>query len=526
MCHQLRIKSCSLVGVKHFTQVMKIAVLAFFMILSGCVSQQFDEHGNSANAEQDKSDEELAMTRVSLGLGYLKIGNTTQAKSNLEKAKRFAPNLVHVHTAFAHYFDTVGEPELAIESYEEALSIKRDDPDTLNNYGVFLCRQNKLAAAEKQFLKAIDVPSYVLVSESYENLALCHLRADNFKEAEDYLAKAIRHSPSRASALQQMARLQYAKKDYKSAEHYIKRYEKSTRRISPTALALAYKIFEKKRQIRIAKDYGTMLAKMFPNSYEGRQYLLNGLVSIEADQLAEKYRAKHSQSKKKKVVLLKPRADGKPLISSNKKKTQPVIQQEKAIVQKPVQKTAEKVVEKVTAATTATTTKTKTMTQPIKSEVVEANIEEKATKQADTEVRYIKRRGRKVAVPVKTPEPVKEEVVAVEETLAVESQPEEIVPEVKKAKSAIERFLEKSSANATKAIEAKKDAELTHFDEVTQGKKPVTHTVLADETLSFISREYNIKLQSLRRWNKLADDEIIKQGDIIFLIDPNKVIPR
>ena len=59
------------------------------------------------------------------------MGNTQQAKLNLEKAKRFSPNLVQVHTAFAHYYDTVDEPDLATKAYEHALSINSEDADTL-----------------------------------------------------------------------------------------------------------------------------------------------------------------------------------------------------------------------------------------------------------------------------------------------------------------------------------------------------------------------------------------------------------
>ena len=139
--------------------------------LSGCVTQNFENDEPVVENQANKDD--MAATRISLGLGYLKMGNMPQAKLNLEKAKRFAPDMVQVYTAFAHYYETVGEFELTEESYEKALSLKSDDGDTLNNYGVFLCRQDKIEEAEKQFLKAIAVPSYLLVAQSYQNLSAC-----------------------------------------------------------------------------------------------------------------------------------------------------------------------------------------------------------------------------------------------------------------------------------------------------------------------------------------------------------------
>lgn len=278
--------------------------------LTGCVTQTYENDNSTPVVQNESSSNEIAMTRISLGLGYLKMGNTTQAKLNLEKAKRFSPNLVQVHTAFAHYYDTVGEPQLATQSFEKALSIKSDDADALNNYGVFLCKNDQIDKAEQQFLKAIAVPSYLLVAQSYENLALCQLKADNFDKAERYLEKAIQHSPTRASSLMNMMRVKYAKADYKEAEFNLKRYEKATRRFTPEALAIATKIYQQQNNHSIARNYGAMLVKMFPASYEGKQYLLNSLAEIEVDQLAKRYQAtkpKLVSNTKKRVVKLSPK---------------------------------------------------------------------------------------------------------------------------------------------------------------------------------------------------------------------------
>jgi type IV pilus assembly protein PilF len=280
-------------------------------LLSACVTKNYENNDDQPVIENSSTNNEIAMTRISLGLGYLKMGNTTQAKLNLEKAKRFAPKLTQVYTAYAHYYDTVEEPELAISSYEKALSLDNKDADTLNNYGVFLCRQQRYLEAEKQILKAIDIPSYLLVSQSYENLALCQLKAKDFDKAQLYFEKSIAHDPNNASTLLQMVRLQYAFSAYKKAQSYLRKYEKSTRRFSANALSLAYKVYEKQNNRRIAKNYASMLVKMFPNSYEAKQYILNGLQHIEADDLAEQYRLSRTKfitpRSKKRVIVLSPK---------------------------------------------------------------------------------------------------------------------------------------------------------------------------------------------------------------------------
>ena len=107
-----------------------------------------------------------------------------------------------------------------------------------------------------------------------------------------------------------MARLQYIKADYVKAQSFIKRYERAARNFSSSALALAYKINQKKYQQRVAKNYAGMLIKMFPNSYETKQYLLDELSDFEADEFADIYRlqqiSKRKMSSKKKVVVSLP----------------------------------------------------------------------------------------------------------------------------------------------------------------------------------------------------------------------------
>ena len=292
------------------TSKILVSSVLLSTVLSGCVTQQF-ENGEKPVVQNQSNRNDMAATRISLGLGYLRMGNMPQAKQNLEKAKKFAPDMVQVYTAFAHYYETVGEQRLTVEAYEKALLLKSDDADTLNNYGVYLCRQDQITEAEVQFLKAITVPSYILVAKSYENLSSCFLQKNDFEKAEMYLNKAIMHSPSSASTLFQMVRLQYAMGDYKQAKNFEQRFEKVTRRFTSQSLALAFKVYSKLGQRRTAKNYATMLVKMYPQSWEGQQFLLNELELIDADNLAKRYQltqVKNSPAKsKKRVVKLSPK---------------------------------------------------------------------------------------------------------------------------------------------------------------------------------------------------------------------------
>lgn len=85
------------------------------IFLLGCVTEPLPEGFERPN---DFDQVEAAKTRISLGLTYLKNGNYTQAKVNLDKALEFAPRLADAHYSMAYYYQLVDEVARAEESYE------------------------------------------------------------------------------------------------------------------------------------------------------------------------------------------------------------------------------------------------------------------------------------------------------------------------------------------------------------------------------------------------------------------------
>lgn len=447
-----------------------ITVTILSSLLAGCVTQNYEDNAETPVIENTSTDNEIALTRISLGLGYLNIGNTTQAKLNLEKAKRFAPNLTQVYTAFAQYYDIVDEPEQAILAFEHALSLDSDDPDTLNNYGVFLCKREKYDESEIAILKAIAVPSYLLVSQSYENLALCQLENKKFEKAEMYLAKSISHSPSRSPALLQMLRLQYAMGKYDEAIAYLRRYEKSARRFTPNALALAYKTYEKVNNRRIATNYAGMLVKIFPNSYEANQYILNGLQHIEADDLATEFLlsvGKSNNKSKKRVMVLSPNTkSGISLPKTNKSKETLTVKENES-----VQPTTNLAVDK------------------------SDNLNEKVTKELNN-----------------TPIISKEVIDDVNKKKSIKAMPPKEIENVnEKDKQLVSPDVSKSVV-AGSSVDAKGNRTLT---------LPI-HVIAKGDSLYSISKRYNIKMYQIERWNGFKRSKVLKIGDVIYLADPKK----
>jgi len=477
---------------KNIRPILLIAVS--LTMLSGCVTQSFENNEPIVKTQANR--DEMAATRISLGLGYLRMGNMSQAKLNLEKARKFSPGLVQVHTAFAHYYETVGENKLAIESFEQALTIKADSADTLNNYGVFLCRQDQVEAAEVQFLKAIAVPSYLLVSQSYENLASCYLQSDDYEKAEMYLNKAVFHSPNRTTTLLQMVRLQYVMGDYKESKRFLQKFERNTQRFTADSLALAYKIYRKLGQRRTASNYGTMLVKMYPNSWEGKQYLLNGLEFIEADELARKYqrtqREKNnilSPSTHKRVVKLSPKKVANTPFTHSSKTTVSAIETSATATALPV----------------ATVVGSKSLTSMPASDTLVNKIEDSA---------LINNSTAKITAVMNEKTTYQQPIPSIAEPTS--TQPVPAVRDVPLPEALPEPLPEKIEIETVAVEVVNKSAEINNI-------KEALHTVISGENLYSISMKYNVKLNALRQWNNISEKNKIRIGDKLYIVDPQTV---
>jgi len=523
-------------------RISSLIVAVLLVAMSGCVTQEFANNDTPVVKNQANRDD-MAATRISLGLGYLRMGNMAQAKQNLEKAKNFSPDMVQVYTAFAHYYETVGENELTIESYEKALSLKNDDADTLNNYGVYLCRQDQIEAAEIQLLKAIAVPTYILVAKSYENLSSCFLQKDNFVKAEMYLHKAVMHSPGNSSTLFQMVRLQYAMGEFTQAKTYEQRFEKVTRRFTSQSLALAYKVYWKLGQRRTAKNYGTMLVKMYPQSWETQQYLLNELELIEADSLAKRYQltqqSEASAKSKKRVVKLSPRnMSPKKALSSNPVESSRLVEQtiESKVASQKVTQAA------VAPALSAINTTVKTSISAANPTSINAALTmgsaETVTlgsEQKTTSVQPSKQ-GKRVVV-LAAPKVEEKQITnennisqATDKTLLTNTKVDVIAlaeKEMPLEDQEIHSIAKKPDLITEDAPVIEKSLTVTSTEiqpnDSARKNDQDMHVVSKGDTLYSISIKYNIKIKALRRWNNLTGNKKIRINDRLHLINPNTV---
>jgi len=263
--------------------------LCSVLVLAGCVSEQSYVGSDKPVSDRTFDNIEAARTRISLGLNYLRRGDTSQAKYNLERARSFAPNSAEVYSALAYYYQNVGEPKQAETYFRQAISKDSNYADAYNNYGAFLCQLKRYDEAEQLLLKAISRPGYIRVAESYENLSLCQLQQNNFTKAKSYLDSSISHNTTRISSLTMAAALEYAMGDTRQAKAQLDRIQRLGR-VSARTVLLSYLIAEKSGDRDTMRSAEQLLLTLYTETPETRLLLQGKLQDSEFEQLRERYK--------------------------------------------------------------------------------------------------------------------------------------------------------------------------------------------------------------------------------------------
>jgi len=227
---------------------------------------QLLEEANASN------DQKAALINVELGLGYLQQGQVARAKSKLVHALKLAPKLPETHSAMAYFLEMVGENNDAELSHKKAVQLAKAKGAFYNNYGAFLCRQQRFIDADKTFHLALKDKEYTRTAEVYENAGLCALKGGNQAKAENYFDTALKRDPNRATAILELAALDIVKGKAFAARKLLSQHKMIA---EPNARSLwlgiqASKVLKDQEAVKNQVD---LLKSLFQDSPEYQAYL-------------------------------------------------------------------------------------------------------------------------------------------------------------------------------------------------------------------------------------------------------------
>ena len=208
-----------------------------------------------------------AEVNAKMGAGYMNQGNYELAMIKLTKALKFDDENLHANHYMAELYRRLGDLNKAEDYFKQALEIDNNDPQLLNNYGVFLCEKGNFKSAENFFDSVLKNPLYKGKSKVYENLGLCAKIKGNLAESEKHFRRALTMNPKLAKSLLSLAQLKFDQRNKVSAYSYFQQFSKLSRQ-SPESLWLGV-LLEKERGNRSGMaSYALRLKNQFPHSKE------------------------------------------------------------------------------------------------------------------------------------------------------------------------------------------------------------------------------------------------------------------
>lgn len=248
------------------------AVLA---LLPGCVTETTYIGNNTSRAAQSIDAVAAAKTRVELAVGYMKKGDLSQARFNLDKALSLDPHNADAYLTLAYYYQKVGDIKSADATYRKLLSLHSSDANAMNNYGVFLCKQKRYDDAERQFLKAVTQPDYVDMDDTYENAGYCASVAGNKDKALQYYDQAVRYNPRKGRAWLAKTSLELDANRREAAGVSLSRYAQLGLPETAESLWLRLRLAQELGELAQLHKFGGELVRRFPDSAQAKRYINN-----------------------------------------------------------------------------------------------------------------------------------------------------------------------------------------------------------------------------------------------------------
>lgn len=250
-------------------------LLGLLALLAGCASPAPDSTRTPdplPEAPPRADTARLAQTRLELAAAYFQRGQNATALQEIKAALQADPTQLAAFGLRGLIYAAMGDTGQAEESFRQGLRLSSRDPDTLHNYGWFLCQERRFPEADQQFALATQVPAYPDLARTLMAQGICQARAQRWPEAERTLARAYELDPANPATGFNLADVLYRRGEYERARFYIRRVHQIDDQVTAQSLWLALRIERKLGQTGQVEQLGSLLGSRFPSSPESAQY--------------------------------------------------------------------------------------------------------------------------------------------------------------------------------------------------------------------------------------------------------------
>lgn len=250
-----------------FARLRGLLLCALLLMgLAACVTTE--KGGLSANADEDRA---LELT-LQLARDYMREGKWDAAKRHLKAAMEMDDSNAEVHEGMALVFQNTGELDRVDEHYRKAVSIDPSDSRIRFNYAGFLYSQEQYKEAIKQLDVVVKDTFYPQRASAYLSLGRCHLRLQNYAEAEAALKRGYPMNRGNPAFLLELADVNFLLGEYPKAQQYYDGFRKQVKKQSPRSLWLGIRLAEKFDNRDAFSSYSLALKNLYPTSQEYLDY--------------------------------------------------------------------------------------------------------------------------------------------------------------------------------------------------------------------------------------------------------------
>lgn len=245
-------------------------MLAVAVMVSGCAASGGGDLGiqpTSDTSGNESAARNRARIHAELAAGYFELGNLGVALEEVAIAQQSDPTYVTAFNVGGLVYAALKDDRRAEENFKRALSLNPADPDTNNNYGMYLCQRKREEEGIKYLLAAVQNPLYQAPERSLVNAGVCaRWRGDN-AAAQEFFQRAVTVRPNQSQALYQLAELSFMANNFAAAQGYLRRLAQ----VAPgtvEVLWLALRVERKLGNSLAEASYAQQLRKNFPQSKE------------------------------------------------------------------------------------------------------------------------------------------------------------------------------------------------------------------------------------------------------------------
>lgn len=250
-----------------------LSVLIAVTLLAGCAAQPVDGgSGNVGASVADSQNRERARAFTDLAGAYFTRSQYKVALDELRKAITADNQYGPAYNIYGMIYMDLAEDKLAEDNFRRAIELNRNDSNSRNNYGWFLCTRGRYDEGLAQFSAAIRNPLYAQPELAMANAGLCAEKKGDVAQAEANLGKALKLQPDNANTVLKLAGLYFRQGRLAEAQRQLGRHDELA---APTAESLWLGVrLERKLGDRAQEAaYALQLRKRFPDSTETQQML-------------------------------------------------------------------------------------------------------------------------------------------------------------------------------------------------------------------------------------------------------------